>query len=184
MALVFIGLGSNLGDGRSNLLLAWQLLGEQKGINTLVLSSPYLSRPVVKESWLRAGRQLSEQWFTNAVGVLETDLAPLDLLTVLQAIEAGQGRDREKSLDRRVDLDILYYDDLLYLDEVLELPHPEIKNRLFVLAPLEELAPDHRHPRTGQTTRQMRCSLPDGSDNDICRQAWLDGTNRQGAVEA
>jgi 2-amino-4-hydroxy-6-hydroxymethyldihydropteridine diphosphokinase len=181
MSLVFIGLGSNLGDGRVNLRKAWQRLGEQVGITTLALSSPYLTRPVVKESWEKEGRQLAEQWFTNAAGVLETKLSPLELLGVMQEIEIQLGRDRQKTIDRAVDLDLIYYDELIYVDEHLELPHPEIKNRLFVLAPLEELAPDRPHPVTGKTTRQMRRDLPDTGGDDIRRMDWQDQTDTQGA---
>jgi 2-amino-4-hydroxy-6-hydroxymethyldihydropteridine diphosphokinase len=183
MTLAFIGLGSNLGDGRLNLRNAWRSLGEQDGITTLALSSPYLTRPVLKGIWLKEGRRLGEQWFTNAVGVLETGLAPLELLAAMQAVESGQGRDRQITVDRVVDLDILYYDDLVYVDERLELPHPELPKRHFVLAPLEELAPDRPHPVTGLTTRQMRRALPDLSDNDIRRLAWQDETFFKGAGE-
>jgi len=177
MSLAFIGLGSNLGEGRSNLREAWSALGKEEGVSTLALSSPYLTRPVAKDSWKKEGRILSEQWFTNAVGVLETALSPLELLKVMQEIESKQGRDRKKTVDRVLDLDILYYDELVYLDELLELPHPEIKNRLFVLAPLDELAPDRQHPVSGMTTRQMRRALPDLLDKDIRRMTWQDKTS-------
>lgn len=183
MSLAFIGLGSNLGDGRLNLRNAWQRLGEQVGITTLVLSSPYLTRPVVKRVWEQEGRQLSEQWFTNAVGVLETGLAPLELLAAMQAVERQQGRDRQKTVDRVVDLDILYYDELVYVDERLVLPHPELQNRLFVLSPLAEVAPDRPHPVTGLTTSQMRRALPDLGANDIRRLAWQDKPCLRGARE-
>ncbi len=180
MSLAFIGLGSNLGDGRENLQKAWQRLGEHAGITTLALSSPYLTRPVAKEIWAQEGRHLAEQWFTNAAGVLETKLSPQELLEVMQKVEVQLGRDRQKTVDRAVDLDLVYYDDLIYVDEHLELPHPEIKNRLFVLAPLEELAPDRPHPVTGRTTRQMRRALPDTAGDDIRRLAWQDKTDTQG----
>ncbi len=185
MALVFIGLGSNLGDGILNLRKAWRILGEQPGIISLAaLSSPYLTRPVVKEAWLREGRHLSEQWFTNAVGVLETDLPPHDLLATLQAVEKDLGRDRQKTVDRAVDLDILYYDELVCVDEKLQIPHPGIEERLFVLAPLEELAPDRLHPVTGKTTQQMRLALPPGGDIDLRKMTWPDVQPLQGANQA
>lgn len=184
MSLAFIGLGSNLGDGRLNLRNAWQKLGDYDGITTLVLSSPYLTRPVVKKTWEKEGRQLAEQWFTNAAGVLETRLSPLELLAAMQEVESKLGRDRQKTVDRAVDLDILYFDDLISSDEKLVLPHPEIQNRLFVLAPLEELAPDRQHPATGMTTRQMRRTLPDTNNNDIQRLIWQDKSNPKGARES
>jgi 2-amino-4-hydroxy-6-hydroxymethyldihydropteridine diphosphokinase len=164
-------------------LEAWRLLGVQEGIKRIALSHPYLTRPVVKDEWLREGRQLSENWFTNAVGVLETGLSCHELLAALQAVERMLGRDRQKSVDRVADLDILYFDELVLVDEKLEVPHPGIENRLFVLAPLEELAPDKVHPGTGKTTRQMRRELPPATGEDIRRLTWPEEKPLQGAAE-
>jgi 2-amino-4-hydroxy-6-hydroxymethyldihydropteridine diphosphokinase len=150
MALVFIGLGSNLGNGLANLQQAWQRLGRTRGVTTLGLSSPYTTEPVGIRS---------EHWFTNAVGVLETTLAARDLLAMMLEIEKGMGRDRSAGHDRSVDLDILYYDDQVIADADLEVPHPRLSARLFVLAPLTEIAPDHLHPRLGLTSRQMLRAL-------------------------
>lgn len=172
MALVFIGLGSNLGEGRLNLRSAWKQLGRQGGLQLLALSSPYLTRPVAKPEWQASGHRLGEQLFTNAVGVLESRLPPLELLRILQQVEKNLGRERERSLDRTIDLDLLYYDDLVLDTATLIVPHPEIAKRLFVLAPLEELAPDHPHPVLGLTTRQMRQRLPVGDEGQIRRLAW------------
>ena len=147
MALVFIGLGSNLGDGRANLRQAWQRLGGLAGLTPLSLSHPYRSAPV---------NLVSDHWFTNAVGVCETRLPPQELLAGLMRTETAMGRDRALGQDRVIDLDILYYDDRVEQDAELTLPHPEIENRLFVLAPLAELAPDHRHPVNGRTSLEMR----------------------------
>ena len=147
MALVFIGLGSNLGDGRANLRDAWRRLGAWPGMKTLILSHAYESAPV---------GMASTQVFTNAVGVCETKLTPQALLAGLLQIELAMGRDRTKGMDRVIDLDILYYDDCVVQGPELSIPHPEIANRLFVLAPLAELAPDHKHPQTGFTSLQMQ----------------------------
>lgn len=136
MAHAFIGLGSNLGDGQRNLLVAWQRLQEVAG-RAVALSPPFLTEPVGMES---------DQLFTNAVGLLETGLAPQDLLEKMMGIEAELGRDRQKGRDRTVDLDLLYYDDLVSKTVSLTLPHPEIANRSFVLAPLAAVAPLHVHP--------------------------------------
>ncbi|RJX31490.1 MAG: 2-amino-4-hydroxy-6-hydroxymethyldihydropteridine diphosphokinase [Desulfurivibrio sp.] len=136
MALAYIGLGSNLGDGRANLLAAWQRLQEEMGC-ALALSPPFLTEPV---------GMASEQLFTNAVGLLATSLAPLDLLAKMLEIEAELGRDRQKGRDRTIDLDLLYYDDLVLNTATLTLPHPDIADRGFVLAPLAAVAPMHVHP--------------------------------------
>ena len=151
MALVFLGLGSNLGDGRANLQEAWRRLAALPGLRPLVLSHAYATAAL---------GMVSSQRFTNAVGVCETTLAPPALLAGLLQTEAAMGRDRGQGRDRVIDLDILYYDDVLVQGETLTIPHPEIANRLFVLAPLAELAPDHQHPLTGLTSLQMRERLP------------------------
>ncbi len=160
MALVFIGLGSNLGDGRANLREAWRRLGKLAGLTPLTLSHPYRSAPVA---------MASAQWFTNAVGVCETKLQPGELLTSLLATETAMGRDRAQGQDRVIDLDILYYDDLVTQGPHLALPHPEIANRLFVLAPLTELSPDHRHPVSGLTSREMLSRL---TGQAVEQMAW------------
>ncbi|MBU4263060.1 MAG: 2-amino-4-hydroxy-6-hydroxymethyldihydropteridine diphosphokinase [Proteobacteria bacterium] len=145
MAHAFIGLGSNLGDGQRNLLAAWQRLQEEAG-RAVALSPPFLTEPVGMES---------DQLFTNAVGLLETGLAPQDLLEKMMGIEAELGRDRQKGRDRTVDLDLLYYDDLVSKTSSLTLPHPEIANRRFVLAPLAAVAPLHVHPVLRLTSLDM-----------------------------
>lgn len=162
MSLAFIGLGSNLGDGRANLKEAWQRLGKTRGITPLGLSSPYQTAPV---------GMASKQWFTNAAGAIDTKLTPQELLAILLDIEQAMGRDRSKGEDRTVDLDLLLYDDLVLNSAQLEIPHPEIQHRLFVLAPLEELAPDHIHPQTELTIRQLRRNLAD-RDQQIRKGSW------------
>lgn len=174
MSLAFIGLGSNLGDGRHNLKKAWQQLGKHPDLTILAISNPYLTRPVNKKGWQEKGKQLAEQWFTNAAGVLETRLSPKLLLKALQDVESTMGRDSSKTVDRPVDLDILYYDELVFCEAELELPHPEIGNRPFVLIPLAEIAPDRQHPVNGLTTRQMIRNLTDYVAKDIRQIAWAD----------
>ncbi|MFW8599938.1 2-amino-4-hydroxy-6-hydroxymethyldihydropteridine diphosphokinase [Desulfobacterota bacterium M19] len=163
MALAFIALGSNLGDGRANLLKAWQEL-KGGGITPLALSSPYKTAPV---------GMTSSSWFTNAVGMVETTKTPASLLNTLLELETEMGRNRARGMDRIIDLDILYYNDLVCHDRDLDLPHPEIENRLFVLAPLAELAPDHRHPANGLSSRQMLRRLESRNhDQQIKKTTW------------
>jgi len=168
MALVFIGLGSNLGDGRANLRRAWALVAALEGVTPRGLSCPYLTEPVGMDS---------AQWFTNAVGALETGVPPRALLASLLAIERRMGRDRAAGLDRIVDLDLLLYGDLLLEEEGLSIPHPEMHRRLFVLAPLEELAPDHVHPRIGRTVARLR---RDCAGQAVRKTSWC---SRQGASD-
>lgn len=142
----FIGLGSNLGDGQANLLRAWQRLGQVAGVSLLRLSSPYRTEPVEMNT---------EHWFTNAVGEITTTLPPTELLAAMLAIEAELGRDRTLTQDRPVDLDLLYYGDVMLESLALTVPHPRLADRLFVLAPLAEVAPEHVHPLLGRTSLEL-----------------------------
>ncbi len=165
MSLVFIGLGSNLGDGRSNLQDAWQRLGSSQKITLLALSNPYLTAPMGMNS---------EQWFTNAAGAINTTVPPENLLDLLLSIEQEMGRDRSSGKDRVIDLDLLFYNDLILDSGRLTLPHPEIRSRMFVLAPLEELAPDHIHPIFDLTTKEMRKRLASIDNQSIKPINWSD----------
>jgi 2-amino-4-hydroxy-6-hydroxymethyldihydropteridine diphosphokinase len=171
--LAYIGLGSNLGDCRKYLLDAWNRLGEVEDVRLLELSSPYETEPV---------GMISEKWFINAVGCIETTLEPEQLLGVMQGIEASLGRIRDENsnlpTDRSVDLDLLFWEDRISEDAQLTLPHPEIAKRLFVLEPLVEIAEDHRHPVSGKTMsqllRSLRLQLQDqGQIPQAVKTTWL-----------
>lgn len=157
----FIGLGSNLGDGQTNLIEAWQRLGQVAEIILNRLSSPYRTEPVGMDT---------AHWFTNAVGEIFTTLSPNELLAAMLAIEAELGRDRTLTQDRPVDLDLLYYGDLMLESLALTVPHPRIAHRLFVLAPLAELAPEHVHPLLGRTSLELCRDLRDQAG--VERQEW------------
>ena len=131
--IVYIGLGSNLGDGSKNLDKAVALL--QKEAGDVLYTSAYIE----SEPW---GFE-SEHRFTNAVTVISTTLEPLPLLDLTQQIERRMGRTRKRRRgegysDRVIDLDLLIYDDLQLETERLILPHPHIAERDFVRLPLEE----------------------------------------------
>ena len=131
--IVYIGLGSNLGDGPKNLDKAVALL--QKEAGEVLYTSAYIK----SEPW---GFE-SEHRFTNAVTVISTTLEPLPLLDLTQQIERRMGRTRKRRRgegysDRVIDLDLLMYDDLQLETERLVLPHPHIADRDFVRLPLEE----------------------------------------------
>ena len=170
----FIGLGSNLGDGKKILQEAWRALGRVAGIRPERLSGPYMTAPVGMES---------EHWFTNAVGCLTATLPPRELLQALMAVEAGFGRVREGEgyQDRCLDLDLLYYGDIVMDSPELILPHPRIGQRLFVLSPFAELEPDFIDPVTGQTIAAMEQRLQsaivagEAERQEIVRSGWDDG---------
>ena len=95
--------------------------------------------------------------FVNAVAEIDTALAPEPLLAALHAIEAGFGRRRsQRNAPRTLDLDLIAYrDETQAAADGLVLPHPRLSGRAFVLAPLAEIAPDWRHPTSGQTAAEM-----------------------------
>ena len=102
--------------------------------------------------------------FLNAAALLETDVAPHDLLRGLLAIEHSMGRDRASSPPkgpRIIDLDLLLYGSLVLDDIRLTLPHPSLHERRFVLAPLAELAPNWKHPTLELSIQQLLQSLTD-----------------------
>lgn len=169
----FIGLGSNLGDGKALLQGAWQALGNIDGIVLDGLSSPYMTAPV---------DMTSQHWFTNGVGRIQVSLSPLELLKVLLGVEASFGRTRDEKIfghqDRSLDLDLLYYDNVVMDSPELILPHPRIADRLFVLVPFAELEPDFKDSISEQTISRMELHLrepmaPEKSKKqEIIRGAW------------
>jgi 2-amino-4-hydroxy-6-hydroxymethyldihydropteridine diphosphokinase len=143
---VYLGLGSNLGNRRRNLESAVERLASPE-VRVLRQSSIYETEP----------RELEDQpWFLNQVIEVETTLFPRQLLRRLQKIEVDLGRRRTVPKGPRViDLDILLYAGAKSTAPDLKIPHPRIAERRFVLEPLAELAPDLRHPCTGQTIREI-----------------------------
>ena len=139
MAITYLGLGTNIGNKRRNLITAAALLAERVG-DVLALSGFYETEPWGFES---------NNWFLNAAVKLNTDYSPQELLVVTQQIEKELGR-TEKSNgtyhDRVIDIDILLYDDEVLQTPELVLPHPLMHERKFVMEPLAEIAPFVQHP--------------------------------------
>jgi len=146
----FIGLGSNLGDSLFVLQNAWTSLGKDARIDLLNLSSPYRTEPVGMSA---------NRWFINAAGMLKTSLSPKELLDCLINTEQQFGRERipgqQGYQDRILDLDLLLYDQQVLAGGRLVIPHPEMHKRLFVLYPLNEIAPDFRHPILKKTVSEL-----------------------------
>lgn len=152
MAIVHLGIGSNIGDRKANCERALELLGG-RGIKIKKVSSMYETKP-----W-----GLKEQPdFINMAAEAETDLSPEKLLDTLKRIEKEMGREETVKWGPRViDLDILFYNDAIVDTQRLRIPHPFIRERDFVVTPLAEIAPDKVHPVLKKSVRQLREELKD-----------------------
>lgn len=142
----YIGLGANLGDLAATLHAALQALDGLPQSRLLAVSSGWRSAPV----------DAGGPDFLNAVACLETGLAPLDLLDALQAIEQAHGRERPyHHAPRTLDLDLLLMEGQVLSDARLQLPHPRLHQRAFVLRPLLELDPGLSLPGIGPLDAQL-----------------------------
>lgn len=133
----YIGLGSNLDDPAAQLQRALDALAAMPGTRVLSVSALYRN-PAMQAPGARA----PQPDYLNAVAAIDTTLAPLALLDALQAIEAAQGRVRgERWSARTLDLDVLLYGNERIDTDRLQVPHPGLRERRFVLQPLADLAP-------------------------------------------
>ncbi len=147
MRSVYIGLGSNLGKKIKNLQEAVERLRKIKGINVKKTSSFYLTAP-----W---GKTDQEE-FVNQVIEIETDMPSQELLKNLQKIEIRMGRRRREEWGpRTIDLDILLYGNEVIDSPELKVPHPYMRERLFVLVPLQEIASNLVFPDGGATLEEV-----------------------------
>ena len=150
MALVYLGLGTNLGDKERNLNNAILKISQDIG-KVICQSSFYASKPWGFES---------ENDFLNAVILAETNMSPLELLAKTQEIELELGRTVKSTngyADRVIDIDILLFDNEIIDLSELKIPHPLITERDFVYIPLLEIAPNLLHPISGKTFNKKNC---------------------------
>ena len=161
MKTVYLALGSNLGDRAGNIARAIEALGA-RGVRVTRRSSLYETEPVN----VRGG-----SWFLNCVAEAETDLMPRQLLQTLLGIERSLGRRRKPPAEddegprepRVIDMDILLFGSSVVRAPGLEIPHPRMAERRFVLVPLAEIAPETRHPVLQQSMAQLLADTPDRS---------------------
>jgi 2-amino-4-hydroxy-6-hydroxymethyldihydropteridine diphosphokinase len=159
MPTAYIALGANLpspaGPPAATLAAALQHLASLGHVTAR--SSLYSTAPVGLPPGI-----VDQPRFLNAVVALDTALAPRGLLTALLSIERHFGRDRAATVPngpRTLDLDILLYGDLILLEPGLEIPHPRLAQRAFVLVPLAEIAPRVHDPHSGLTAAQLLSNL-------------------------
>lgn len=145
--LAYLSLGSNLGDPVLNIDDAIQRLSSVEGIVVLRRSSMYRTEP----------QGFADQpWFVNNVVEIDTSLSPRELLSRLLELEHGFGRERTvKNGPRTLDIDIVSMGNLVVNEPDLQIPHPRMRERRFVLQPLAELSREFRHPVTNQSVTEL-----------------------------
>lgn len=154
-----IGLGANLGHPGDAVRLAMQALDELPGSRVLAASRLYRT-----PAWGR----IDQPDFINAAVLLQTELAPQELLKHLLAIERDAGRSRDSEIasmrwgPRVLDLDLLLYGERLINEPGLRVPHPHLHERAFALVPLAEIAPDANFPGHGSVSAALRNVDVDG----------------------
>ncbi len=154
MALVYLSLGSNLGDRVGYVQQAVSLLSGDDNIKLVATSSFYETEP-----W----NFKTDNWFVNAIIAISTTYEPMELLHVCHRIENQLGRDRKNESgynDRTIDIDIVFYDDKIIneTDENgnnLTIPHPLMHERAFMLVPMLEVAPSFVHPVLNKTVTEI-----------------------------
>jgi 2-amino-4-hydroxy-6-hydroxymethyldihydropteridine diphosphokinase len=150
---IYLALGTNLGDREANLRQAISLLAPE--VTVVRESSVYVTPP-----W----GYTDQPEFLNQVLEADTLLHPLPLLHKLKSIEAQMGREKTfRNGPRLIDLDILFYGQEIVEGELLEIPHPRLQDRAFVLMPLVEIAPDFVHPVLNETIEGLLAKVdPEG----------------------
>jgi 2-amino-4-hydroxy-6-hydroxymethyldihydropteridine diphosphokinase len=150
--VVYLSLGSNVGDRAANLKAAIEKLGELGHV--VAVSSFYETEPVETSP---------QPWFLNCAAKLDTEKMPRQLIAAILSLEQEMGRQRRQAkAPRTIDIDILLFGSSVIELPSLTVPHPRLHERRFVLEPLAEIAPDARHPVFKRTIRELRDALPAG----------------------
>jgi 2-amino-4-hydroxy-6-hydroxymethyldihydropteridine diphosphokinase len=171
METAYLSVGSNMGDREGLLKNAIELLAENPDISIEKISSIYETDPV---------GVTNQPLFLNLAIKLKTILSPQALLSKLQEVEVKLERKRiQKWGPRTIDLDILLYNGVSIQTEVLEIPHPRMLERAFVLIPLSEVAPDDVYPGESISLHQVLCEQRDKEGVRIWKKTdWEDASVR------
>ena len=151
---VIISVGSNIGDKQDNC---------QKGIDHLMASGNAFLVKASRFYRTSPVDYLDQDWFVNAAVKIETLLEPLELLEVLKAVQQQCGRTKSgiRFGPRVLDLDIIFYDRLVMKSPTLEIPHPRMHKRRFVLQPICDIDPDIVHPLLNISLKSLLNQLGD-----------------------
>jgi len=154
MKTFYLSLGSNMDDHAGNIARAIEALTAH-GVRVKRQSSLYDTEPV---------EMVFQDWFLNCVVEAETELTPQELMRTILEIERSLGRERRVPKGpRTIDVDILLYGSEIIHEAGLEIPHPRMCERRFVLVPFAEIAPGARHPILGKTIAEVLAGTPDRS---------------------
>jgi 2-amino-4-hydroxy-6-hydroxymethyldihydropteridine diphosphokinase len=146
---IFLALGSNIENRKQHIETAIVLLREK--VRDITVAPLYETKPRYFED---------QQNFLNTVLSGYTDLEPRELLQFTKAVQKEVGRvERFRNGPREIDIDILFYDNVVYKDEELEIPHPRLQERDFVLQPFSDINPDFSHPVLKKTIRELLDTL-------------------------
>ncbi|MFA5399251.1 MAG: 2-amino-4-hydroxy-6-hydroxymethyldihydropteridine diphosphokinase [Dehalococcoidia bacterium] len=152
MTLAYIGLGSNLGDREANLNTALNMLAHK--VRVMAVSPIFLTEPE---------RFKDQPDFLNSVACVDTDCTPVELLRIINGIEAQMGRERPYSgAPRVIDMDLLFFGKAIISQPGLDVPHPRLHLRSFVLVPMAEIDPDFVHPTLHKSVKELLSELKPG----------------------
>jgi len=148
---IFLALGSNIENRKQHIETAIVLLREK--VHTITVAPLYETKPRYF---------VDQQNFLNTILSGYTDLKPWELLQFTKTVQQEVGRvERFRNGPREIDIDILFYDNVVYKDKELEIPHPRLQERDFVLQPFADINPEFPHPVLKKTIRELLDTLPD-----------------------